>query len=496
MATSLHKFQVALKTCEEHPNEELSCFCKTCKMFICTTCAKTTHNGHDWDFIPIVAKKRRKETPILCRRIKQDSMPRCREKLRAVEGSIADVEKASNEDVKRLEERRRAMIYAVNQIIDEQKRKRTTIKEKASRKLQEDRSQFRTKIEYLEKMTTSLDSNIGAYTDFDVIEMEIEMLRALTEFEAYDVGVPDTEVTFVPGEINREVIQEMIGRIEEREQTNMGDNMSLMEIKTFEEFDNLIRSIDPISYTQAWVGSNQNEIKRFSVQSKEMKSIFLPPHVDFIALSSGDFIVTGYKDQVIRRVTSAGEVSEIVSTTPLHPQWISKTHKGDVLVTLRDDGDAYKLQPSSRRLVQRMTLTGKILHTYEFREDGVTRLFTEPGRTTENRNSDICVINSSGSDTGELIVLCRDGRVRATYRGQEGSEFDPRDVECDSKKRIIVLDCNKETCLHLLGPDGTFLRYLLSDMSHFPHTLALYQDNLWIGFQEGMVKVYTYLFNK
>ena len=122
MATSLYKAQEALKTCNEHQNEELSCFCKTCKKFICTTCAKTTHNGHDWDFIPIVAKKRFKETPILCRKIRQNNMPRCREKLRDVDANISDVEKASDEDVKKLEERRTEIIDAINQIIDDQKK--------------------------------------------------------------------------------------------------------------------------------------------------------------------------------------------------------------------------------------------------------------------------------------------------------------------------------------------------------------------------------------
>ena len=190
------------------------------------------------------------------------------------------------------------------------------------------------------------------------------------------------------------------------------------------------------------------------------------------------------------------KVSDIGSTKPLYPTWISKTHTGGILVTLDDDGNPFKLNPSSRRLVWCMTLTGKILHTYGFREDGVTRLFTYPYRTVENGNSDICVVNRTSRDTGELIVLHGNGRVRATYRGQEGSEFDPRDVTCDSRKRIIVLDCNKEHCLHLLSPYGAFLRYLLSDMFHYPHTLALYQDCLWIGFQDGTVKVYKYLFNK
>ena len=201
--------------------------------------------------------------------------------------------------------------------------------------------------------------------------------------------------------------------------------------------------------------------------------------------------MTLYEDQVIQSITSAGQVSDIVSTKPLHPTLISKTQTGDILVSLRDAGDQYKLKPSSRRLVQRMTLTGKFLDTYEFQEDGVTRLITEPYRTTENGNSNICVIHRISDDTGELIVLHGDGWVRATYRGQEGSKFDPVDVACDCNIRIIVLDgINKS--LHMLSPDGTFLRYLLSDMPDYPLVMALYHGSMWIGFNKGAVKVYRY----
>ena len=188
-------------------------------------------------------------------------------------------------------------------------------------------------------------------------------------------------------------------------------------------------------------------------------------------------------------------MSDIVSTKPLHPHWISKTQTGDILVSLMDDGDPYKLQPSSRRLVQRMTLTGKVLNTYEFREDGVTGLFTLPKRMTENGNSDICIINRTGGATGDLIVLRGDGRLRATYCGQEGSEFDPRGIACDPNGRIIVSDC-KNKSLHLLSQDGTFFRYLLTDMFDYPTAIALYQDNLWVGFLKGAVKVYKYNYNE
>ena len=494
MATSLYKFQEALKTCEEHPNEELSCFCKTCKEFICTTCAKTTHHGHEWDLIPIVAKKQRKETPVLCQKIRQEKMPRCREKLRIVQTNISDVEKATDGDVKKLEERRTAMIDAVNQIIDEQKINRIAIKKKECAKLEEDCSRLRTKIEYVDKMTTSLDSNIDAYTDFDMIKMEIEMLKSLTELEMYDVDVRDTEVTYVPGEINRATIEEMIGRIKDTPRINVTDSVCVMEMKTFDGFNRKIRAIAQTSSHQAWIRESKNyAIKQVSLQSTETKSVTLPPHVDFITLSNGDFIVTNSNDQVIRRFTSTGKPSDMVSTMPLHPSWISKTQTGDILVSLKDSGYLFNLTPSSRRLVQRMTLTGKILRRYEFHKNGTTRLFTQPLRTAENGNSDVCVVNCTSDDTGELIVLYGDGRVRATYRGQEDSKcaFDPSDVACDSRRRIIVSDWNNKR-LHLLSSDGIFLKYLLSDMFDYPHTIALYQDNLWVGFAKGTVTVYKY----
>ena len=169
-------------------------------------------------------------------------------------------------------------------------------------------------------MTKSLDGNIDAYTDFDVIEMENDMLKALTELEAYDVGVPGTEVIFVPGEINRAVIAEMIGRIEETVKANVGDSVSIMEVKTFKEFDKIITTIAPTSNNTAWVHEFQNNtIQQLSSKSVETRSVTLPPHSDFITLSNGEFIITGYRDQVIRRVISDGKESVIVSTKPLHP---------------------------------------------------------------------------------------------------------------------------------------------------------------------------------
>ena len=51
-------------------------------------------------------------------------MPRCREKVRVIDDNISTMEKDSDEDVEKLEERRTALINIINEIIDEKKRKR------------------------------------------------------------------------------------------------------------------------------------------------------------------------------------------------------------------------------------------------------------------------------------------------------------------------------------------------------------------------------------
>ena len=315
MATSLYKAQEALNTCDEHESKELSFFCKTCKRFICITCGQTSHHGHVWDLISSVAKERRVETPKLCRKMKKENLSACREKLR----SVKFVQRNREEVKTKLEERRRIIIDLVNRVIDEEKEKCDGLEEESKSR------DFEKKLEYVEKMTTCLDSNIAAYNDFDLLEMEQGMLSALEEVESFSVDT-SSAFTYVPGKINEELIRGLIGSIEETE-TKVNHSASVYEIKTIHQFKDYIRTIAPLSDTQAWIGDNMyTEIKLLSPQSKDINCMQIPSS-DFIALTYGDFIVTHSPDQVIRRVTSSGKVSDIMSTKPLHPEWISKTQR-------------------------------------------------------------------------------------------------------------------------------------------------------------------------
>ncbi|XP_061185003.1 uncharacterized protein LOC133193018 [Saccostrea echinata] len=155
--------------------------------------------------------------------------------------------------------------------------------------------------------------------------------------------------------------------------------------------------------------------------------------------------------------------------------------------------DHYKLESHIRRLVRHITVTGDVIHEYEYQEDGQTRLVTLPLRVTQSSNSDICVVNHANNTTGELLIMSSSGRMKSVFRGQNMTEnFTHADVVCDSLCNILLNDSYNEQ-IHLLSADGKFLKFLLTDNEvNSPVSLSLYKSTLRVGYSEGLVKVFQY----
>ncbi|XP_062611659.1 uncharacterized protein LOC134273477 [Saccostrea cucullata] len=207
---------------------------------------------------------------------------------------------------------------------------------------------------------------------------------------------------------------------------------------------------------------------------------------------NGDVYFADHINFSIRCLSPSGSVFTVISTDPLRPLGICQSVDGGLLVTMRDiESDLYKLESHSRRLVRHITVPGDVIHEYEYQEDCQTRLFTLPFIVTQNSNSDICVVNFKSLNTSELVLMSPSGRMKSVYRGQNLTEnFKPADVVCDSLCNILVTDLyNKQ--IHLLSLRGKFLKFLLTDneLNH-PVRLSLYKSTLWVGYGEGLVKVF------
>jgi hypothetical protein len=111
----------------------------------------------------------------------------------------------------------------------------------------------------------------------------------------------------------------------------------------------------------------------------------------------------------------------------------------------------------------------------------------------QNGNSDICVVNQTSITTGNVVILSSSGRLRSVYHGQElNDDFFPSDVECDSRYNILVTDYYNHK-VHLLSPDGEFLKFLLTEKEVYgPSALSLYGSTLWVGNSEGAVKLFRF----
>jgi hypothetical protein len=140
-----------------------------------------------------------------------------------------------------------------------------------------------------------------------------------------------------------------------------------------------------------------------------------------------------------------------------------------------------------------MTLTGDVIHEDEYQEDGQTRLFTLPDKVKQNSNSDICVVNKTSNATGHVVILSSSGRVRSIYSGENlDKAFCPCSIECDSRCNILVTDVYNHL-IHLLSPDGQFMKFLLTEKEVInPTVLSLYGSTLWVGDVQGTVKVFQY----
>ncbi|XP_062613441.1 uncharacterized protein LOC134275200 [Saccostrea cucullata] len=215
---------------------------------------------------------------------------------------------------------------------------------------------------------------------------------------------------------------------------------------------------------------------------------------DMCVTSTGDVYFTDFSNKSIRCLSLSGSVSTVISTDPLVPLGICQSVDSELLVTFRDkESDDYKLESHSRRLMRHITVTGDVIHKYEYQEDGQTRLFTLPYRVTQNKNSDICVVNRTIANAGELVIMSLTGRLKFIYSGQNlKKKFCPTAVLYESLCNILVTDLNNNQ-IHLLSSNGEFLKFLLTqNEENHPVRLSLYKSMLWVGHWEGLVKVFKY----
>ncbi|XP_062593158.1 uncharacterized protein LOC134254633 [Saccostrea cucullata] len=496
MAASVPKYplgssQEHIVMCESH-DLPIDMLCEVCDEFICGKCDKTEHEDHECNTLPTAATKRRRGLLRFLMKIKERDRPRIDEEMEKVSKRIAANEELCDTEIEKLQKHVDEIIARLREIRKNNEQRLIDNLEEKNKKLNSEKSELDKKKKEIEEMVKFMEENNSTMSDYGFIDNHRELEELLFDLSV-DIEDCKHSARYSKGEICNEVMENLIGKIIDL------NNISLTETNSFKYGNKEIRLLSALCEDQCYIKqSGSDKIEQVNKKGKKIHKYNIK--ADYMCVTdTGDVYFADRLKKSIGHLSPPGSVSEVISTDPLIPRGICQSVDGGLLVTLIDESLPYRLEPHSRRLVRHITVTGDVIHEYEFQEDGHTRLFTLPGRVTQNSNCDICVVNTTHLTTSVLVIMSSSGRMKSVYRGDSPffrelnltKDFNPTDVVCDSLCNILVNEFNIKQ-IHLLGPDGEFLKFLQTDNElNSPYTLSLYKSTLWVGYK-GIVKVFQY----
>jgi hypothetical protein len=478
--------RIHIPTCDKH-SELIDIFCEDCDKFVCTDCAKTDHKDHNWATVVKAASQRRRQLFKYIKTIKEENVPEIDRKIENTSVELKEIKKQGDYEMQKLRTHFNEIIARLTEI---KTRREKTIGDHVIDRCEQVNN---LKIQY-EEHKTNLDDIVklieehnSTMSDYKFINHHREMSQLVSAVDSSRKSC-EFSLRYTCRDLNDGELESMIGQI-----FDLGD-ITVTESNSFQYSDVGACALSAFNENESYVISYDSDyIERINKHSDKKQRYNVDAN-DLYATDTGDVYFTDRKAGAIARLTPSGSVSTVVSAQPLLPLAICQSVDGGLLVTLLDsESKLYELDSYSRRLVRHMTLTGDVIHEYEYQEDGQTRLFTLPLRVKQNGNSDICVVNRTSDTTGHVVILSSSGRLRSVYhRDNLNKDFCPNDVECDSRCNILVTDPDNHL-IHLLSPDGQFLKFLLTEKEvHFPTLLSLYGSTLWVGNVQGTVKLFQY----
>uniref|UniRef100_A0A8W8MDG1 B box-type domain-containing protein n=1 Tax=Magallana gigas TaxID=29159 RepID=A0A8W8MDG1_MAGGI len=451
----LRSAQEHIPMCIKH-DLNIDMTCEDCDEFICSQCAKTDHKDHDWKTIPTAGSLRRRELKKTLSKVKEKDIAEIDEKIKKASKQREGNKKCCDSEVSKLQKHYDAIVSKLDEIKKNLETKLVENLERKNAEVSNKKLDLEQKRDHIKDLVEFLEDKHGTMSDYSLIDNLRDLTNLVSNTDS-DIERGDHSVRYRRGDISEGSLDSIMG------QTFDLDDFSVTETDSFQYGDECLDVLEAIDEDTC---------------------------LEVCVTGKGDVYVTDFYNHDIVRLSPSGSASTVFNTAPLLPAGICQSTEGGLLVTLIDnDTEPFHSDSKSRRVLSHVTLTGDVVREYEYQEDGQTRLFTVPRRVKQNGNTDICVENRTGEYTGELVILSSSGFLKSVYHGQKLT-FDPSDVVFDSHCNIIVTDYLNSQ-IHLLSPDGEFMKYLLTEneVKH-PYSMSLYQSTLWVGDNQGLIKVF------
>ena len=451
---------------------------------------KSEHLGHDFDTITKFYRKIKNSRLELIRELEGKITPKRnhnRRHLLAVKSMNRNLLELNLENV---EQKRKEMYEAVDKIINAHVDSMTSCNAGLD-------AMIRTEEDTTEREESSLMRMLETFREtsmvgLDFIEYYQELKLKADALQMIDLSRYRNKQVYKEGDVVCDDLEKMIGEVKD---TN-SNNIRTEKISSFQHKDLKVHTISPISCEEAWITyQNAEEFTLLRQDGHHTESVPKRTGSYSFIIRNDSFLLCNPGGNNILKIETSGKISELINFAPLLPGIIGNTLSDNVLVSLVDEPSGSRTEKSQRK-VQMMSLSGGVLHTYEYGVDGNTAMLTLPCGLIMNYNSDVCVVNQYEVAKDDwrihVCVFYEDGGLKLVYSGHDG-EFCPSGICCDSLCNIICVNLVKNT-IHVISSEGVFVKYLFTRDTCIPRpsSLALHRGVLWVGSRSGAVRVYKY----
>ncbi|VDI48950.1 Hypothetical predicted protein [Mytilus galloprovincialis] len=207
---------------------------------------------------------------------------------------------------------------------------------------------------------------------------------------------------------------------------------------------------------------------------------------DITEIKKSEFILSFVDDTFLKRMSSKGSLRKFLDFSPLLPRALQITASGHLLMSVREQGEAFPLNSKSCRQLIVMDLKGKPIHTYEY-SNKRKRLFSLVVRIATSSKGDIYLVDRETIDGhGCVAALSYPNKIKWRYSGNNNitsDRFCPGDIIIRNSDTIIVTDVDN-ALIHILNISGLVTNYIDTSKQgiSFPYMICLGVDELlWIG---------------
>ncbi|XP_061172251.1 uncharacterized protein LOC133181704 [Saccostrea echinata] len=307
------------------------------------------------------------------------------------------------------------------------------------------------------------------------------------------------QITFFKGEVDSKALQKMVGMSSKTYETEVLEMTKTQEkrLGIFSKFKLCQTGISAISLLNDNMAMIREPGTARGIQRLKIKDdlshdvsepISLPQVVnDLCSFNHKVTLVTFEGKTCIEMVYSDGKTTTFADLTPLFPIGLCKSPSGEILVTVVDS-DERKITEKSVRAIFTLSYSGRVLKKIESYKGN--RIFTWPYKVIENHlYGDLLVIDLMEL-TDRIVCVNRDGKEIFSYSGNICPKY-PRlmaaqGLAYDKQSNVYISDA-RNCVIHVISPDGNFLRFVENNIERFysPWALAVDKNRLWIGTSNG-----------